>query len=89
MGDTNLNLKLLSPSKSRIDEKILPLQKLDISWCEVDGISNRTDTFVSRIEVIKSRACDYMNDMVFELATTCTSLQHVNIARCNCVRMIL
>ena len=35
MGDTNLDLKLLSPLlKSRLNEKTLPLQKLDISWCE-------------------------------------------------------
>ena len=40
-----------------------------------------------KLTIFKSRACDYVtNDVVFELATTCSSLEHVNIARCNCVQ---
>ena len=90
MGDTNLDLKLLSPLlKSRIDEKILPLQKLDISWCEDCDAESLIELIhlCPELKSFKSRACDYVtNDVVFELATTCSSLEHVNIARCNCVQ---
>ena len=83
MGDTNFNLNLLNIQNHNI--KTLPLQKLDISWCE-DCDTMQLISFILKcpnLTSFKSRACEYVtNDVILTLASTCCTLEQVNISRC-------
>jgi hypothetical protein len=83
MGDTNFNLNLLNIQN--YNRKTLPLQKLDISWCE-DCSTTQLISLIEKcpnLKSFKSRACEYVtNDVILALASTCFALEQVNISRC-------
>ena len=86
MGDTEFNLSLL-PYENMND--VLPLKKLDLSWCE-DCNTKTLINFIKKCPNLlsfKTRACEYVtNDVILALASNCHHLQQVNISRCNNVQ---